>query len=123
MFHTPAHKQVAAPAAVSEITASIIGTDIVQYELTAGKALEIGLLAKDGGANGCGWFADWARNTPAEKVYVYTFGGLTGGFIYREVADFLTLTEFAERADDMARQIWTELQTAWEERLDAQLSA
>lgn len=99
------------------ITSKILGTDIVQYEMDASKALEIGLLTD--GANGCKWFAEWATKTPTEKVWVYTFGGIFGGFTFGEVADFQTLAEFADGANDSARQIWMELQNAWDDFLFA----
>jgi hypothetical protein len=41
-----------------------------------------------------------------KSVFVYTFGGIVGGAIIGEQADFATLTEFAAGANDIAYQIW-----------------
>lgn len=93
------------------ITSSIVGTGIVQYEMNASTALEIGLLTD--GAAGCKWFAEWANQRPTDKVRVYTFNNVFGGFIYGEVADFHTLAEFADCAkallDRIGQNIWSEL--------------
>jgi hypothetical protein len=91
----------------------LIGTNVVQYQMEAKTALEIGLLTD--GATGCGWFAEWAQRKPTDMVYVYTFGGLIGGFVYGEAADFNTLAEFAGCADGVAAMIWAELQTAFDD--------
>lgn len=93
---------------MSAITKTIIGTHVTQYAMSAATALRVGLLTD--GANDCAWFADWARKTPNDQVYLYTFGGFIGGFIYGEPADFETLAEFAQCADNMAAQVWHELQ-------------
>ena len=93
------------------IVKTIVGTSIVQYEMDAATALKTGLLTE--GAAGCGWFADWARMRPADKVWAYTFDGIFGGFIYNEMADFETLAEFAQEADAIACTIWRELQNLW----------
>jgi hypothetical protein len=107
--------------AVLGISSTIIATGIVQYDMPASVALECGLLTD--GAGGAKWFAEWATKSPADRVYVYTFGGIVGGFIYSEQADFTTLAEFADCANTAALAIWTELQCAWDERLDAALFA
>lgn len=86
------------------ISKTLIGTGITQFSMNAATALNIGLLTD--GAPGCGWFAEWARKSGNDPVYAYTFGGIFGGFIYKEVADFETLAEFAQCADDRASVIW-----------------
>lgn len=45
-------------------------------------------------------------NADSQPVFVYTFGGIMGGAIIGEQADFTTLTEFAAGATDIARVIW-----------------
>ena len=90
---------------MSKHVKTLLGTDIVQYELTAKFALDIGLLTAD---DKCSWFAEWATQSPADSVFLYTFGGFIGGFIYRECADFETLQEFAQCASDSADQVWHE---------------
>lgn len=89
---------------------TIVGTHIVQTEMMARDALACGLLASD--VTGCQWFADWANADGQSAVFFYHFGGLFGGFIYGEPADFRTLQEFAKSADDSANRIWTELTSA-----------
>ncbi len=85
---------------MSTITKTLMGTHIVQYAMPASTALDIGLLTD--GADGCKWFAEWATKTPTDTVYLYTFGGFIGGFVYGDIADFETLAEFAEFAANTA---------------------
>jgi hypothetical protein len=92
------------------VDSTMIGTHITQHAMTAGDALTCGFLAPD--VQGCNWFAEWATAKPADMVYIYTFGGIYGGFIYGEVADFVTISEFALGADDIAHRIWHEIQNA-----------
>ena len=84
-----------------------LGT-IEQITMSAGLALESGLLTSD---PMCGWFADWAQKRPHDHVYLYKFGGFYGGFIYGESANYETLVEFAQCADDAASKVWSELQS------------
>lgn len=86
----------------------LLGSNIVQQSMSAGEALQIGLLTD--GAEGCGWFTDWARKSPNDEVHLYSFGGFIGGFIYGESANFETLAEFAQCAEDSAAKVWSELQ-------------
>jgi hypothetical protein len=98
-------------------TKTLVGTNITQYGMDAKTALEIGLLTD--GAEGCAWFADWARQSPTDEVNLYTFGGFIGGFIYGEPADFTTLAEFAHCADDAATTVWVDylcMVDAWLDR-------
>jgi hypothetical protein len=90
---------------MNKIVTTLLGTDIVQYELTAKHALAIGLLTAD---PRCNWFAKWATQVPDDAVFLYTFGGFIGGFTYRECADFHTLQEFAQCAADAADKVWHE---------------
>ena len=94
----------------------IPGTNIVQTTLTAQEALASGLLTE---GNPGSWFAVWAKSEPKTPVHVYHFGGIHGGFLWQEVADFHTLAEFANRADTLAAIIWCGLQTECFDWLEA----
>jgi hypothetical protein len=100
------------------IVKTIVATGIAQFDMDAGTALRSGLLT---GENGIKWFAEWATKSPTDRVYAYTFGGIFGGFIYNEVADFNALAEFAEGANDTAALIWRDYLADVE--LDAEMAA
>lgn len=91
------------------ITKTIIATSIMQYDMDAVTALNTGLLSRT--FTGGDWFTAWANKSPTDRVYVYVFGGIYGGFIYGQCADFETLAEFAACADAIAEQIWLELRS------------
>lgn len=80
---------------------------IVQYAMEARTALRAHLFDTD---KSCEWFRQWAIEGPLEQVYIYTFGGIVGGFIYGTSADFQTLEEFGNAANDVAGHIWFDYQ-------------
>lgn len=88
------------------VTQSCIG-NVTQTEFTAGDALQSGEFEWVGA-----WFIEWAGKNPQRSLYLYHFGGIYGGCIFGEVADFHTLAEFADCADQIAAEMWHQWQNA-----------
>ena len=93
----------------------ILGTNIVQISMPAKEALEAGMFVVQDQSFTGRWFTEWAQESPNKPVFAYTFGGIYGGFIFGEQADFETLQEFAQQADCVAVEIWQGIiNEAWE---------
>lgn len=61
----------------------------------------------------------WDPNTFIEAdgsipVYTYYFDGIIGGSIFQELADSETLSEFYQGSEEIAEQIWCDLQLCFE---------
>lgn len=67
-------------------------------------------------ARAAGW-QGWGSAADDLPVHIYFFGGILGGAIINERADFETLREFAACADETASLIWQQLQWEWEDRI------
>lgn len=57
-------------------------------------------FANEATAHPCRWFKEWADKEPDSVWYTYWIDDCMIGFIYREQADFTTMTQFVQSYDD-----------------------
>jgi hypothetical protein len=56
------------------------------------------------------WWLDWATATPEKPWHLYFVGDVLIGFIFEEVADFNTLSEFVAAYEAMGDLLWRQYQ-------------